>query len=256
MTPVPVSSRQIKQLITAAKTRIAGQEIYYYNSTMGTRLLTCQTFARLGELPLEELRRHLLEIQEFCVQQNRWGNPEVDFILSDERFSRESLVAYDFSEMDQAELAAAHRQLESLFRNAAPAELRDDNLDEGWRSRIFAALIGERDEQVPEETLLGLSPEFFMQIEWLPGARFERGELLPDPCFHKQAPTLKESRTYDKNSLGFIFNFIREFGSLEYVNIGRVIGSLSRARESQGRQDVYIAVLKPPDSGREIVRII
>ena len=52
-----------------------------------------------------------------------------------------------------------------------------------WRNRMFAALIAQRDETIPEETLLGLSSEFFMQIEWLPGGRIDEGELIFDPAF-------------------------------------------------------------------------
>jgi hypothetical protein len=31
----------------------------------------------------------------------------------------------------------------------------------------------------------GISPEFYMQIEWLPGARIENEELIFDPVFEE-----------------------------------------------------------------------
>ena len=51
-------------------------------------------------------------------------------------------------------------------------------------------------------------------------------------------------RLCDEKPQKFIFNFVREYGDLEYVNIGRVIGSLSRRPAFYGRRGVYIAVLK------------
>ena len=51
-------------------------------------------------------------------------------------------------------------------------------------------------------------------------------------------------------------NFVREYGDLEYVNVGRVIVSLSRRSAFYGRRGVYIAVLKLRESDKEIVRII
>jgi hypothetical protein len=257
ITPLPTSPGQMQQMIAASKTGIAGPDIYYFNKTTGTRLLTCQEFARLAELGPDALRRQLTEIQEFSDKLNRLGNPEVGFFLAGEGFSKRDLAGYDFARLSDDELAAAHQELAANFRQAVPADLRQDDLDnEAWRSRLFAALIGERDEVVPEETLLGLSSEFFMQIEWLPGARIESGELLLDPCFHDRTGVPQRHRPYDENTLGFIVNFIREFGSLEYVNIGRVISSLSRRRELQGRRDVYIAVLREPGASGEIVKII
>ena len=63
-------------------------------------------------------------------------------------------------------------------------------------------------------------------------------------------------RLCDEKCRGFIFNFVREFGDLEYVNIGRVIGSLSHRPTQPGRRDVYIAQLKQQGSKDEVVKII
>jgi hypothetical protein len=255
--PLPQSPAQMKQMVNASKTNLGGRDIYYHNKTTGTRLLTCGELARLGDLGTEELRSQLLEIQHFCRRLNGLGNPEIGFFLADSGFSKLDFAQYDFPDLSPEALTAAHHKLAAKFSNAVPEDMRQDNAEnEAWRCRMFAALIGERDEVVPEETMLGLSSEFFMQIQWLPGARFDKGELLLDPCFFEPETASAHARKGDDNPLGFIFNFVREFGSLEYVNIGRVIGSMSRSREPQGRRDVYIAVLKTPDAEREIVKII
>ena len=63
-------------------------------------------------------------------------------------------------------------------------------------------------------------------------------------------------RLCDEKCREFIFNFVREFGDLEYVNIGRVVGSLSQRGKTPGRRDVYIAQVKQQGIKDEIVKII
>ena len=97
-----------------------------------------------------------------------------------------------------------------------------------------------------------------MQIEWLPGGRIEEGEMILDPIFEladeSHDPGLR--RLCDEKCRGFIFNFVREYGDLEYVNIGRVVASLSHREKASGRRDVYIAQVKQRDVKDEIVKII
>ncbi len=261
ITPLPRSSEHMGQMIAAAKTKLGGKEVYYYNKTRGTRLLTCGEFQQLGELAPESLRQHLLEIQKFSGEHNRQGNPEIGFFLAGDRFSAGDLAEIDFSQLDGDRLRAAHRALAAKFTQAVPAELRrDDRGDANWRGRMFGALVGESDEVVPEETLLGLSSEFFMQIQWLPGARFDTGELLLDPCFLESGSVPRHLGSCHENTLGFIFNFVREYGQLEYVNIGQVVDTMSKRGKlegkSDGRREVYIAVLKTLDSDQEVVKMI
>lgn len=256
MASLPQSPAQMKQMVAASKTNLGGRDIYYHNKATGTRLLTCGEFSQLADLGTEELRRHLVEIQEFCRKFNRLGNPEIGFFLAGQGFSKQDFAEYDFAHLAPDKLADVYQALAAKFASGVPEDMRQDNLDyQAWRCRMFESLIGERDEVIPEEAMLGLSSEFFMQIQWLPGVRFDNGELLLDP-FLLEASSAAERRKWDHNPVGFIFNFVREFGSLEYVNIGRVIGSMSRSREPQGRRDVYIAVLKTADGAPEACKII
>jgi hypothetical protein len=120
-------------------------------------------------------------------------------------------------------------------------------------------LIRHGHEEGAEEILQGLSPEFFLQIEWLPGGRLEDGELIFDPIFgeaEKHPEDLDLRRLCDANARGFIFNFIREFGDVEYVNIGRLVTSLAARPSASGRRDVYIAEVKEAHSERPFVRIL
>src|SRR5574341_2188411 len=81
----------------------------------------------------------------------------------------------------QTGCAFPDRELRDHFHDAVPADLRtDDPLVECWRNRIVSALVNQGADTVTEEILRGLSPEFFLQNEWLAGGRFEEGEFLVD----------------------------------------------------------------------------
>ncbi len=153
-----------------------------------------------------------------------------------------------------------YRELRARFEQAVLPEFRDDNLDNtAWRARMFSALIAQRDETISEEILRGLSSEFYMQIEWLPGGRFEDGELIFDAVFDEldKRPNDPELKALcDEKTRGFIFNFIREFGDVEYVNIGRVSGNISSRPQSAGRHDVYVAEIKQRGRDKPFVRMI
>ena len=260
VTPLPKSPQEMRQMIAASRIGIHGEEIYYYNKTNGTRFLTCQEFDRLAHLGDSSLRQHLAEIREFSARVNIRGKPEVDFFLADKPFSKADLAPHDFRALAPEELETLHRQLGEKFRSTVRPELqRDDPEDVPWRNAMCAALLGHEDEAVSEETLLGLSSEFFMQIQWLPGGRIEEGELIFDPIFDQGGDAARDpdlQRLYDEKSRAFIYNLVREYGDLEYVNIGRVIGSLSYRPPTEGRREVYIAQVKQRGSRKEILSII
>jgi hypothetical protein len=107
--------------------------------------------------------------------------------------------------------------------------------------------------------MLGLGSEFFMQVEWLPGGRIEDGELLFDTIFdeHERAPNDPDlAALCDERARGFMFNFVREFGDIEYANIGRVVGSLSQRPKTAGRRAVFVAEIKQQGNEHPVVRIL
>ena len=257
---LPTSVRQMQDMIIASKLAISGEEIYYYNKTTGTRWLTCMRFAALDRLEDEALRLHLNEIREHCVRHNARGHLELDFFQADKSFSSADFTRHEFDQFDSHALRTVHAELAQKFRDAVPRELRfDDKDDAQWRNRMFTALIAQRDEIVSEETLLGLSSEFFMQIQWLPGGRIEDGELIFDSTFDLFDENMDNEELLDicdERARGFIFNFVREHANLEYVNIGRVVNSLSRRQDTGRRRGVYIAEVKRDNEPEEIVSII
>jgi hypothetical protein len=291
--PLPRSPEEMKQLIAGSRIGIAGREIYYFGKAAGTRYLTCHEFAQLGTLDDEELRKYLVEIKTYSARTNRLGCPEISFFAAGVAaganraaaagvaaganggsgptgaapvspgghagFSKATLAGYDFAGLDAVGLGAAYLALRQAFQQEVRIELRRDDPENcAWRNAMVAAILGQADQAIPEETLLGLSSEFFMQVEWLPGARIEQGELIFDPVMEERldgvSPEVEQS--WVEKSRGFIFNAVREYGDLEYVNIGRIVGSLSKRPAYHGRRDVYVIEMKQRDNPNQIVKII
>ncbi len=254
ITPLPKSAEDMRAMIDASRIGIGGREIYYYSEVTGTRFLTCQEFEGLGLLDDAGLRTHLQEIGAYLSRRNAAGSPEVALFGTGAGLARAEFTRIDFGGLAPADLRRVHGELGKRFRAAVrPALARDDPESLDWRNAMVAALIGRDNELITEETLLGLSAEFFMQIEWLPGGRIEEGELVLDPILDDVDA---HEGVQDEKPRKFILNFVREYGDLEFVNLGRVIGSLSRRPAMTGRRGVYIALLKQRQSPSEIVTII
>ena len=260
ITALPQTPDQITTMLERSRIYLGGAAMYYYNRLTGTRYLTCHEFAQLATLDPDTLAHQLREIQVFSSQKNRLRYPEVDFFLANGSFGRKDFEGHDFLQSDPAAVVRLYRDLARRFQQAVKPELQEDDLDNPeWRRRMLLALIGERNATVAEEILQGLSPEFFLQIEWVPGARIEDGELIFDTIFDelKKNPDDEKLRELcDERAKGFIFNFIREFGDVEYVNVGRVNNSLSLRPKMPGRRRVYIAEIKLAGQERVVVRII
>jgi hypothetical protein len=258
--PLPQSPDEMKRMIQSAIISIGGRSIYYYCQVIGTRYLTYQQFCALGSLPDATLIEHLQEIRDFSVRRNRLGHPEVALFAVDHTFNPEAFTECGSNLAPGEALRQQYDTLTTRFRDAVRPEMRDDNPDNTeWRNRMFSALIGLGEASLSEETMLGLSSEFFMQVEWLPGGRIEEGELVFDSIFDEldRSPDSPELRSLcDEKARGFIFNFVREFGDIEYVNIGRVIGSLSNRPLAAGRRDVYVAEVKQRHAPQPFVRIL
>jgi hypothetical protein len=260
VSPLPQSAEEMKKMIWDARVPIGGQTMYYYNRITGTRFLTYHEFSRLESLPPRVLARELQEIGRYAKQYNHLHQPEVDFFPGSVPLEGDDFMACQFEKLEPSQLLQAYQELKARFQQHTPPELRLDNPESlAWRQAIFKHLVAQKNEIVAEEILRGLSPEFYLQIEWLPGGRFEEGELVFDSIFDEQYkkpgdPDLQ--KLCDPRVKGFIFNFLREFGEIEYINIGRVSSSLSQRPKATGRRDVYMAELKLVGEEKPTVRFI
>jgi hypothetical protein len=261
ITPLPKTPEEMRTMIEGSRIGIAGGEIYYYSEVTGTRYLTCNELSGLGSLDDDGLRAHLGEISRHLGRRNAAGNPEVAFFGPGPGISRADFTRVDFWALDPAGLRRTHGELVEKFRAAVrPGLLHDDLASLEWKNAMVAALIGRENELATEQTLLGLAAEFFMQIEWLPGGRMEEGELVLDTVLDEAEENAEEDtqrdHLRDEKSRKFILNLVREYGDLEFVNVGRVIGSLSRRAAMPGRRGVYIAAFKQRPTPQETVTII
>lgn len=260
--PLPRSQQEINKWIQSSKTAIGLENIYYHNLITGTRYLTYENFARLEELSDDRLANQLQEIKIYSNKKNQLGYPEIAFFQADASiFNPQLFQQYDFPSMPSSELRRVYNELRLKFEKAVKEEMRFENLDNLlWRNTMYSALIGHEEGLVADSILRGLSPEYFMQLEWLPGGRIEEGELMFDSIFDEMETTngngSEASSICDIRVKNFIFNFIREFGDVEYINIARVPRSLSRREEFLGHRGVYLAEVKTASSPDPIVRMI
>lgn len=260
MAPIPRYEEEIRTLIDNARVGIGGRAIYFYNHLTGTRFLTLGGLRSLGDLGCGELREMLVEIQKNLQGRNRFANPEIDFLPAWPA-GAELFAEVPFAELEESELRSAYRRLLGTFeRSVTDPSLKQDNPDDpGWRRVLSGALVAKSNETGVAAVIEGLSPEFFMQIEWLPGGRVEEGELFFDPIFaeadaHPEDDQLR--RLCDHRARAILFNYVREYSQIEYVNIGRTRRSLS-GRTGQGpRAFVYIVELKERYREKPQVKII
>ena len=256
-------------MVFGSKVGIHGLPIYFYNRLTGTRWLTCQEFENLGKLDNASLARHLHEIADHSMLRNRLGRPEVDFFAADlRRFGARQFAGVAYEQLPPEQLRAKFEELRAHFRSAVHEGFRtDDCHNNAWCERILSTLFLEGNEAETEHILSGLSPEFFLQVEWLPGGRFEEGEFLFDSIFDEAASHPEDAelqRLCDPRAKGIIFNLIREYGDLDYVNVGCVPESLSLDRPQKAgpagglsggvpfaqRARSHQALHPPPEMGR------
>jgi hypothetical protein len=262
LSSIPKTQEARERLVFNSKVAIGGLPLYFYNRLTGTRWLTCQQFEELGRLAEPELARHLQELAQNSALRNRLGRPEVAFFGADPQgFGMQDLAGVAYEQLPAEKLRAQFAALLERFRAAVPeAVQRDDGHDRTWSERMLCALFVEGNESTTDQVLSGLSPEFFLRIEWLPGGRFEEGEFLFDSLFDEAAAHPEEAelqRLCDPRVKGIVFNLIRDYGDLEYVNVGCLPESLSLGRPQQnGRRGVYISEFKAKSEQEPIRRFM
>ena len=219
LSSIPRTREAKERMVFGSKVGIHGLPIYFYNRLTGTRWLTCQEFENLGKLDDASLARHLQEIGDHSMLRNRSGRPEVDFFAADlRRFGARQFASVAYEQLPSEQLRAKFEELRAHFRSAVHEAFRtDDCHNKAWCERIISTLFLEGNEAETEHILSGLSPEFFMQVEWLPGGRFEECEFLFDSVFDEAASHPEDAelqRLCDPRAKGIIFNLIREYGDI------------------------------------------
>ncbi len=247
----PISQDDMKRLILDSHVSIDHGCIYYYNRNTGTRFLTVGGYAEIAKLPPAEFREQAREVVALFSRRNRMGNPEAEVFPTTTPIGIAKAIQHlDVDRLSDEELRRATDKIDLDWRMALPADLRDESVENfAWRNAMCAALT--RVSNAPEidgsELIQGLSPEFFRQIEWLPGARIDRGELIFDPLWDEYTRTRDPElgQVCDPRVRNIIFNFVRFYRDLQYVNIGRIANSLARHPEAgPHRGSIYILQMK------------
>lgn len=249
MSRIPCSPEEMNRLIASSRVAIEGLPLYFYNPSTGTRFLTLDSFGWLERLPDDAFRTHLREIAKHSGLRNRFGHPEIDIFPPGCAFTRQAFEALNAEGLSNEALRTAYQKLLETYRQTVPEALKEESVDNiEWRNLLCSTLIFQPNAVVAEEIIPGISPEFHMQIEWLPGARIENGELIFDPVFEEpdSAPDAPELRSLcDLRARNVIFNYVRELSNIEFINVGRISRSLSaRSKDFHSRPNVYVVQVK------------
>ena len=255
----PRNKDAIIKAIKDSKVALGGLPIYYYSPETGIRYLTLHAFNALAALDDEALRQHLTEIGDFSARYNRYHCSEVAFFAVDGTFGKQDFAGHDFAALSPDALRALYGDLAARFQRAVPPALHSDSpADPEWRKRMFDRLAEQQSDEQTDAMVSRLSPEFFRQIYWHPGGRIENGELVFDTIFseYRTRPYDPElARLCDQRVKGFICNYVREFGDIEYVNIGGILPDM-RQRPPVGGHRSYLAEVMYRGADRPVLRIL
>jgi hypothetical protein len=198
----------------------------------------------------------LTEISKYANRRNARFRPEIGFFMASEGFGPSDFANIDFCDLSQDELREAHERLLNLFTQAvAPQFHTDDPADPQWRNQMFCDITDRHNELVDLGTHFGLSAEFFMQIEWLPGGRLDNGRFTFDSAWFRRGENSIPIH-FENTVRGLLFNFIEEYADIDYINIGCVVDSLCPRPPHHGRREVFVVQYKRHSASRESTQIV
>ena len=258
----PISREDMAELILKSRVPVGERPIYYYNHLTGTRYITAGTYEEIANLPPDAFRRQIAEVVTGLNKRNRTGHPEVDLFPSTTPIEiKTAFKTLKTDSLDDAGLKDFCRRLSLDWRMSLPAALREETVENfEWRNTMCHVLTRGPNETAAEEQELvaGIAPEFYRQIEWLPGARIDHhGEVIFDVVYDEAARTQDPEllALCDNRVKSFLFNTTRLFGSLEYINIGRIVRSLARHPVAGNRRgNVYIMQYK--ETGADAPKVL
>jgi len=252
MSPTPRSVEEVCCHVQASKVQVSTGLTVYYNAPTGGRFLTYDEFIRIRAL-LEQDRTEALarlrEILNLFQRENSWGVRELSFFLPAD-------VSLDFADLEEVvcllEVLAASESAKKVqrafdrfashFAQSAGAELMvDDYHNPVWRTTMFCRLFDINEKEI-EEWALHLSPEFHLNVKWLPGASIVGDKLRFDPGVHHRVQ-------------GLISHFWEISGGLLSINVGSIEQSQSTREASGEEREVYLVVMTTRDQ-QDSIRIL
>ncbi len=263
MSRQPISADDMAEFVTSSRVAIGEKAIYYYNHASGTRYLTASSYDCLATLSPDDFRRQVKEVVGGLSHRNRKGQPEVDiFPTAIAQGVKVAFRALDVDALDDAALRAACDKINVDWRMNLPRELRDETVENiEWRNEMCRTLMKVPNDTCVEEGELveDIAPEFYRQIEWLPGVRVEEGRIVFDEAYDEAVRTQDPQllALCDSRVKAFLFNMTRLFGKVAYINIGRIAHSLSRVPVPGSRRGhIYIMQYREMGAATPKVMII
>ena len=260
MARAPISQEDMARIVEESRVSVGEKSVYYYNQAVGTRYITAGGYDMVSKLPADEFRAQIGETVSLLRKRNRMGHPEVDVFPTTTPIEiRNALKGLEVDALDDVALRAAVDRIALDWRMSLPGELRDESVENfDWRNAMCAAVTAGPNETnaADQELIQGISPEFYRQIEWLPGARIDRGELIFDPLWDE----FKRTRDPDLAALcdfrvrNIIFGLVRLFSDVEFINVGRIARSLAR-RPIEGARHGSVYVVQCKSAEADEVRL-
>jgi hypothetical protein len=250
MSRIAMTNEELDQQIESSRTSIENEKIYFYNHHTGTRYVSAGALSKVAELADDKFRPQVAEIVAGMKSYNRLGQQEIDvFPLSMPAEIRSKFRSLNLED-DDVSLRKEFNSILLDVRMALPADLRNEvNENFSWRNELCATLSRTPNETTvrADELIQGISPEFYRQIEWLPGGRLDNGRLVFDSIFDEamKSDDADLKAFCDLRVRSLIFNCVRMFDMLEYINVGKIARPLVRhPNETIRRSNVYIVQYK------------
>lgn len=244
---IPTTLEEKRDVIFNSRVAIRGLAIYFFNRLTGTRWLTLRNFESLGKLEPAQLALHLDEITSYLSLTNRLGKPELSFFATDlGGLDKRNFTSVPWLALPPGEVRDEYERILKAFHGTVHESYRIEECDnKPWCDRMLSTLFLEGNDSQSETSSKSLSPEFFAQIRWVPGGRIEDGEFILDRVLEEEANEPEQAagnQVCDEPAKGIIYNFLREYGDLEFINVGLVTEPLNKKRpQKEGRRGVYIA---------------
>ena len=249
ISPAPRSSKEIYHYIRTCRVHVNTNATYYQNAQSGERFLTYEEFRRIRPLLRKAPQKALLrlkEIHHLSQLVNDQGVPELSFFLPAET----RLTTRPLGDLIALLQEPATRQnldrAEALFdffalsyAVAAGDELTvDGEKHTTWQTTMYCRLY-DLSEKILEEWMLRLSPEFHLNVRWLPGAHLRESEVLFEATVEPKVRSL-------------INYFVTTWPDIVSINVGRVEASLTERDVTEEEREVYLVVLGLPECKEEI----
>ena len=250
ISPTPRSVAEIVEYIRGSRVRVSTGATYYYNAPRGGRFLTYEEFMHIRPLiraGREEALARLKEIHQLNRMTNNQGARELSFFLPVGRKLSSDPLKEIIRVLEKAGEDEDLKEAERLFdefasafaEEAGPELIVDGEGGVAWRTSMFCRLF-DIYEKIMEEWALGLSPEFHLNVQWLPGARLSGNEI------HFDAHATPRVRN-------LIAHFWRTSPGVTSINVGLIESSQTNRERADENREIYLVVLGRAD-GSEVIR--